>query len=235
VHYLFKGIIFNFVGFTYVLRLIYGFFFFLFYRPQFYLDDLIDTAERLLNTRVIGYGQRGALEPLAKAYSDYEKHSQALPNFHDLRDFYALIKRLSKDEMTPENIQMALARNFGGTENHAKLCEKYFGNVLRTFNNDNPWFYKPISIEKLIDSNLDDPDARHLMIIGKSDSIINLLTYQLKNKGLDPVVILGSQFPDDQDDYFYSVLGRIMVIYFHLRKIYLLSIYINVIYYLDVR
>jgi hypothetical protein len=201
------------------------------------LDDLVDTAERLLNTRVIGYEQRGTLEPLAKAYSDYEKNGQALPNFHGLRDYYALIKRLSKDEMTPENIQMALARNFGGIENNAKLCEKYFGSVLRTFNNHNPWLYKPIPIEKLIDSNLDDPDARHLMVIGKSDSIVNLLTYQLKKRDLDPVVILGSQFPDDRDDYSYSILNRIMVNLFSSEKkfIYYACRYINIIYYLDVR
>ena len=113
--------------------------------------------------------------------------------------------------MTPENIQIALARNFGGTENNAKLCNNYFGNVLKTFNNQNSWFCEPIPIEKLIDSNLDD-DARHLMVIGKSDSIVDLLTYQLRRKNLDPVVILGSQFPDDQGDYSYSILNRIMVI-----------------------
>ncbi|PKY27156.1 hypothetical protein RhiirB3_477801 [Rhizophagus irregularis] len=179
-------------------------------RPQFSLDDLVCTAERLLNTRVIDYGQRGALEPLAKSYMDYEKNGQALPNFHGLRDYYALVKRLSLDEMTPENIQMALARNFGGTENN-KLCEKYFGNVLKTFNNHKPWFYKQIPVEKLIDSNLDDPDARHLVVIGKSVSIVNLLTEKLKRRDLDPVVILGSQFPDDRDDYSYSVLSRIMM------------------------
>ncbi|GBC14823.1 hypothetical protein GLOIN_2v1781959 [Rhizophagus irregularis DAOM 181602=DAOM 197198] len=179
-------------------------------RPQFSLDDLVDTTERLLNTRVIGYGQRDALEPLAKAYMDYEKNGQALPNFHGLRDYYALVKQLSLDEMTPENIQVALARNFGGTENN-KLYEKYFGGVLKTFNNHKPWFYKQISVKKLINSNLDDSDARHLMVIGKSDSIVNLLTYQLKRRDLDPVVILGSQFPDDQDDYSYSVLSRIMM------------------------
>ncbi|PKY63567.1 hypothetical protein RhiirA4_493007 [Rhizophagus irregularis] len=105
---------------------------------------------------------------------------------------------------------MALARNFGGTENK-KLYEKYFGNVLKTFNNHKSWFYKQIPVEKLIDSNLDDPDAHHLMVIGKSDSIVNLLTYQLKRRDLDPVVILGSQFPDDQDDYSYSVISRIMM------------------------
>src|ERR1043165_6191384 len=123
--------------------------FFFLYRPQFDLDDLVDTAERLLNTQIIGPGQRGALEPLAKAYSDYEKDGQAHPNFHGLRDYYALVKRLSLDEMTPENIQMALARNFGGTENNVKLCNKYFGDVLKTFNNQNSWLCEPIPIEKL--------------------------------------------------------------------------------------
>ncbi|PKC59724.1 hypothetical protein RhiirA1_492293 [Rhizophagus irregularis] len=179
-------------------------------RPKFNLDDLVDTAERLLNKRVVG-SQRGALRPLAEAYSNYEKYGQALPNFHDLRDYYALVKRFSLYEMTPENIQMALARNFGGTENHVKLCEKYFWNVLKMFNNHEPWLYKQIPIEQLIASNLDDSDARHLMVIGKSDSIINLLTYQLRMRALDPVVILGSQFPDDRDDYYYSVLKRIMM------------------------
>jgi hypothetical protein len=141
---------------------------------------------------------------------DYEQSVQALPNFHGLRDYYALVKRLSLDEMTPENIQMALARNFGGTEND-RLYDKYFGNELRTFDNHQPWFYTPIPIVKLIDSNLDDLDARHLMVIGKSDSIVNFLTYQLKQRYLDPVVMLGSQFPGDQDDYYYNVLRRIMV------------------------
>ncbi|PKC05361.1 hypothetical protein RhiirA5_485721 [Rhizophagus irregularis] len=179
-------------------------------RPQFDLDDLVDTAERLLNKRVDG-SQRGALRPLAKAYLNYEKHGQSLPNFHGLRDYYALVKRLSLCEMTPENIQMALTRNFGGTENHVKLCENYFGYVLKMFNNHKPWLYKRIPIEQLITSNLDDSDARHLMVIGKSDSIVNLLTYQLRKRDLDPVVILGSQFPDDKEDYYYSVLRIIMM------------------------
>ena len=111
---------------------------FFFFRPQFALDDLVDTAERLLNT-VIGHGQRAALELLAKAYSDYEQNGQDLQSFHGLRDYYSLVKRLSMDEMTPENIQMALARNFGGTEDNVKSCNKYFGDVLKIFNNNNSW------------------------------------------------------------------------------------------------
>ena len=165
------------------------------YRPQFGIDDLVDTAERLLDTNV-GYSQKAALNLLANAYLNYEKHGQYLPNFHGLRDYYSLVKRLSMGEMTPENIQMALARNFGGTEDNAKLCNEYFGDVLKTFNYQNPWICEPVPIERLIDSNLDERDTRHLMAIGKSDSIVDLLAYQLKRKNLDPVVILGSQYYD---------------------------------------
>ncbi|UZO24837.1 uncharacterized protein OCT59_017131 [Rhizophagus irregularis] len=180
-------------------------------RPQTNLDDLVDTAECLLNTRVIGHGQKVALEFLAKAYSNFEKYDQALSSFHGLCDYYALVKRLSINEMTPENIQMALARNFGGTQNHVKLCEKYFGNVLEILNNHNSWPYKQIPIKQLIDSNLNDSDARHLMVIGKSGSIVDLLTYHLRKRNLDSVVILGSQFPNDRDDYSYNVLNRIIM------------------------
>jgi hypothetical protein len=212
VHYLFRGII-LYYNFWKLEKIYFKLSKLSLSRPQFGINDLVDTAERLLSTKIVGTGQRAALELLAKAYSDYEQNGQDFPNFHGLRDYYSLVKRLSMDEMTPENIQMALARNFGGTENNAKLCNIYFGDVLKTFNHHSPWFYEPIPIEKLIDSNLDERDTRHLMVIGKSDSIVDLLTYQLRRKNLDPVVILGSQFPDDQGDYSYSVLNRIMVIF----------------------
>ncbi|RGB33408.1 hypothetical protein C1646_816080 [Rhizophagus diaphanus] len=180
-------------------------------RPQFNWNNLVDTAERLLNKRAIASDQGGALRPLAEAYSNFEKHGQFSSNFHGLRDYYVLVKYLSLNEMTAENIQMALAHNFRGTDNHVKLCNNYFGNVLKMFNSHKPWTYKQIPIEQLIVSNLKDTDARHLMVIGKSDSIVNLLTYQLRRRDLDPVIILGSQFPDDQEDYYYSVLRRIML------------------------
>ena len=49
------------------------------------------------------------------------------------------------------------------------------------------------------------------MVIGRSESIMNILNYELQQKQLDTVIILGSQFPNDQDDYFYNILDRIMV------------------------
>ncbi|CAG8702997.1 17315_t:CDS:2, partial [Racocetra persica] len=188
-------------------------------RPKFGRNDLVDTAVRLLSPRIETNETneiqtnitRVSLEPLADAYSTYEQTGQEFANFHGLRDYYALVKSLSKTELTPKNIQKALTRNFGGTDKTQELCEKYFAQVLRNFNQQREWEYMPLPIEDLINANLDDKDARHLMVIGKSDSIVNWLTYKLRNRNLDPVVIMGSQFPDDQDDYAYSVLSRIMM------------------------
>jgi hypothetical protein len=140
---------------------------------------------------------------------DYEQHCQGLPNFYGLRDYYSLIKRLSTStEFTLENIRMTLARNFGGMENNDKLWEKYFKNIVRIFNDNNSWSYKPI---QLIQSNLEDPDSRHLMIIGKNEATISLLVDQLQKSQMKPLVIIGSQFPDDRKEYYYDVLKKIIV------------------------
>jgi hypothetical protein len=182
-------------------------------RPKFELEDLTDTASRLLIKSENSQISIASLNLLAQSYLNYEQNGQdKLPNFHGLRDYYSLVKSLSQySSLTPENIQMALIRNFGGVDNIRQLIEKYFGQVIRYFNSSKEFNYKHIPIGDLINANLEDKDARHLMVIGKSDSIVNLLNYQLRKKGLDPVIILGSQFPEDQDDYSYSVLSRIMM------------------------
>ncbi|CAG8461964.1 10472_t:CDS:10, partial [Acaulospora colombiana] len=179
-------------------------------RPKLGQEDLIDIAVRLLDK---GTEQipRSSLAPLAKAYSEYEREGQELPNFHGLRDYYALVKSLSLVDLTPEHIQVALARNFGGTGKQQELCEEYFGEVIALFNRNQSWAYNAVPIDYLINANLEDSSARHLMVIGKSESIVNLLTYQLREKGLDPVIIFGSQFPNDRDDYSYTILSRIMM------------------------
>ncbi|CAG8504474.1 12432_t:CDS:10, partial [Gigaspora rosea] len=138
---------------------------------RFDLDDLVDTAVRILDNKISGHIQRASLYPLAKAYSTYEQEGQIIPNFHGLRDYYAFIKSLSLNDLTPENIQMSLARNFGGTNNFSEICQKYFGNAIIEFNNHRSCAYNPIPTEQLMHLNLDDEGARHLMIIGKSDSI----------------------------------------------------------------
>ncbi|CAG8463692.1 16813_t:CDS:10 [Gigaspora rosea] len=142
-------------------------------RPKFDRNDLVDTAVRLLSPKIETDEiqtniSKVSLEPLADAYSIYEQTGQEFANFHGLRDYYALVKSLSMAELTPKNIQKALTRNFGGTDKTQELCEKYFAQVLRNFNQQREWEYIPIPIEDLINANLDDKNARHLMVIEKA-------------------------------------------------------------------
>jgi len=186
-------------------------------RPKFDVDDLVETAIRLLenNSASEFKNYEASLTRFAEAYSEYEANGQEeFPNFHGLRDYYALVKNLSNKEMTPENIYLALERNFGGIKKHTENCLKYFNPVIKAYNDHKSWTYDPIPIDVLINENLESEGSRHLMVIGKSDSIVNILTYQLHGRNLDPVVIFGSQFPEDKDDYYYSILNKIMVIDF---------------------
>ncbi|PKK68874.1 hypothetical protein RhiirC2_867041 [Rhizophagus irregularis] len=185
-------------------------------RPKFDLDDLIETAVRLLDKNNLELSsseiknQKVKLKPFAEAYSEYEvKGQNEFSNFHGLRDYYALVKNLSDKEMTPKNIHLALARNFGGIKKHTETCLEYFEPVIKNFNEHKSWTYEQIPTSILINDNLTSEGSRHLMVIGKSDSIVNILTYQLRE--MNPVVILGSQFPEDRDDYSYSILSRIMM------------------------
>ncbi|CAG8490949.1 4682_t:CDS:10 [Ambispora gerdemannii] len=163
-------------------------------RPKFDRDDLLETSKILLGNKADNFNQ-SKYEFLADAYLAYEKdqdQNPVYPNFH------------------ASKIQEGLVRNFGGTEKTQELCEKYFGRVLRSFNG-NTYDYRSIPVDELINANLDDKNARHLMVIGKSDSLIDILAYQLRQRNLNPVVICGSQFPDDKEDYSYAVLKRIMM------------------------
>ncbi|CAG8589706.1 30140_t:CDS:10, partial [Racocetra persica] len=189
-------------------------------RPEFKEKDLIDTAKRILG----GKADSTKFNALANSYLFYEK-AQPIANFHGLRDYYSLVKSLGKEKLTPEFIQMALLRNFGGTDRMDDLCQRHFNDVINAFHGRPINKYMKFSVEDLIRANLEDKSARHLMVIGKSNSIVNLLTYKLRkwNKeladkdskfdtNLEPVVIYGSQFPNDFDgDYQYSVLCRIMM------------------------
>ncbi|CAG8459689.1 1476_t:CDS:10, partial [Ambispora leptoticha] len=155
-------------------------------RPKFDRADLLETSRRILGKRF-----QKKYEFLADAYLEYEKN-QIHPNFH------------------AKSLHEGLIRNFGGTEKTQELCKEYFGQVLNNLNGK-VYDLRQIPVDELINKNLEDKNARHLMVIGKSDSLIDILTYHLRQKQLDPVVICGSQFPDDQEDYAYAVLKRIMI------------------------
>ncbi|RIB10661.1 hypothetical protein C2G38_2205503 [Gigaspora rosea] len=90
---------------------------------------------------------------------------------------------------------MALSRNFGGTDQMDDLCQRYFNEVINAFYG-HP-INKPIkySVENLIKANLEDKNAHHLITMDKeltdTDSKFDM------DMDLEPVVIYGSQFPND--------------------------------------
>ncbi|CAG8732687.1 37525_t:CDS:10, partial [Gigaspora margarita] len=59
-------------------------------RPKFGINDLVDTAVRLLDSKLHNSITRSSLRPLAEAYSEYEGCGQSHSNFHGLRDYYGL-------------------------------------------------------------------------------------------------------------------------------------------------
>ncbi|CAG8470531.1 17412_t:CDS:2, partial [Cetraspora pellucida] len=164
-------------------------------RPLFAENDLIDTAKRLLRNNIKGiYNIDDFLRKLAKSYLE----SSGLLFF-------------SKEYKKHEEQARALARNFGGADNMDELCNTYFKPVLKQSHRYR-FEYVPIPVQELIDANFEEKNARNLMLIGNSNSIVTLQMYRLRRKGNEPVVIIGSQFADDIDggDYSYAILNRIM-------------------------
>ncbi|CAG8802880.1 21838_t:CDS:2, partial [Dentiscutata erythropus] len=84
-------------------------------RPKFNSNDLTLTASMLLGNKTKNGIADPILRQLADAYLDYEKN-QKYKNFHGLRDYYALVKSLSDSEQTMQSLELALIRNFGGTD-----------------------------------------------------------------------------------------------------------------------
>ena len=69
-----------------------------------------------------------------------------------------------------------------------------------------------IPVTTLIQENLADPKARHLMLITSGDSALGILKQNLSQSDKEIVTIFGSRFEDDMsDDYHYRMLSRIIL------------------------
>jgi len=151
---------------------------------------------------------RPTLKALADGYFNYQA-CQIVKNFHGLRDYYSLIKyisRLSQEESYDghENfIQRGLCRNFGGLAVDMNDIVKQFVKVPKHFR----W-----NVEDIIIDNIQDKLARHLMIITNGDSGLGILNKTLQSLARKLVVIFGSKFEEDQtEDYSYRILNRIIL------------------------
>ncbi|RUS21992.1 hypothetical protein BC937DRAFT_90712 [Endogone sp. FLAS-F59071] len=183
-------------------------------RPQLSLEDLVDTAMRVAwNDQIVFGPQKLQLQRIAQAYIEYEK-AQKHTNFHGLRDYYAFVKALGKygGSLSPSTLHFALARNFGGLDDKEPLWCR-FSPIIYDIPGDQIG-YQDISVLDVITSNLKDTiEGRHLMVIGNTGVVVGILQHVMTSQGLDPVVIYGSQLPDDQmtNDYSYGVLNKILM------------------------
>ncbi|KAG2374013.1 hypothetical protein C9374_011678 [Naegleria lovaniensis] len=167
-------------------------------RPDASIQDLQQTGLSILECfvkEVTDTDKEWVLE-VASAFHQYLLH-QSYQNFHGLRDYYSLIKFLAKsgyNGLNNELLKVGIERNFGGLDTN-EIIELIPRLASET----------PTPITDLVQLNLADKFARHLMVITNGDSALSLL----ENKA---EVVFGSKFQDDQtEEYNYRVLSRIIL------------------------
>jgi hypothetical protein len=126
------------------------------------------------------------IENLASAYSDLKLHLKArkpeYQDFYGLRDFYHLIKIVSRKianganmnrEQLIQNVKISIERNFGGKLDAAKILGDKF--AQKQGFDDRYSFIPATPARELIRMNLEDRDARYLMLIGNPDVLTYLM------------------------------------------------------------
>jgi hypothetical protein len=180
-------------------------------RPEPTIDDLYETGYSLHwadgedNNHYLG---KKELRCLAEAYFEYQDQ-QTHANFHGLRDYYSLIKSLTGCSNFQE-INISLQRNFGGLPGEVSNIQKIFLDKLKKLMISSAQVIIPVT--QLIKKNLEDPHARHLMLITSGDSAIGILKQSLAQLGKETVTIYGSRFEEDlSEEYNYRILSRIIL------------------------
>ena len=182
-----------------------------------YLSRTDPTKDELANvaiaiTRVVNANiDNEQLNQLACAYNEYIE-LQPRANFHGLRDFYSMIKCIVKEIGSNReiNVQLvigkALQRNFNGTIENFEFSKKIFTKFLN-FSFDNN-----VTTWNLIEENVCDETARHLMIVNRGDTAIESLKKLLSSLGRQFYIIHGSSFENDQtEEYSYRMLKEIIL------------------------
>ena len=123
----------------------------------------------------------------------------------------SLVKSMGAKVVDADNydevLVQCLARNFSGLpvdEAHSTTA-RYF---LRSMRGK----VEPVAAISLIQQNLVDRDARHLLVATKAGSALQILEDDIRGKGRPLTVIHGSQFESDQSpDYSYRILSQIIL------------------------
>lgn len=187
-------------------------------RPDPTPEDLLTTGNAILKTFARSIGEYN-MKLLAQHYSDYYQ-GQLHPNFHGLRDYYSLLKYIGRHhqssdgalaDITPVLVR-GLLRNFGGLgeeETQRMIVEQFHARAPRGI--------LPIS---LVEDNLADETARHLLIATEGDAALEAVFGALAKEGRPVSAIHGSKFPDDESvEYAYQVRVESFLVQFDCRPL----------------
>ncbi|XP_078659777.1 uncharacterized protein LOC144904631 [Branchiostoma floridae x Branchiostoma belcheri] len=202
-------------------------------RPEPDKTDLYKTGKSLAQAALeraypggkeLTVSQDNALNALAEAYFEYEE-KQTYKNFHGLRDYYSLIKCICLPEhvnagavvMPQFNLKVlkrGLLRNFGGLPTERDTIMETFQQKLKALHIDLD--EENLDVKQLIQDNLRDKQARHLMLITSGDSAVGILEQMIRDSEdlncREKVTIFGSHLDDDlSENYDYRTLSRIIL------------------------
>ncbi|CAD7957434.1 unnamed protein product [Amoebophrya sp. A120] len=174
------------------------------YRSPPTIEDLTLTAEGMIQTAQL----RMYLKSLAEAFHAIYQN-QPRQDFWGLREFYSTVrvvngelkqreKRGEPQSLDADCLMKTVLRNFGGCvqQDMERNIENFFRKVGMRAEDG-----KRYSVVELIQQNLEESDARHLMLLTKNNSALRLLfdsgviSYEQETE-----ILFGSSFPDDQSD-----------------------------------
>eukprot|EP01130_Rhizamoeba_saxonica_P005883 TRINITY_DN2328_c0_g2_i1.p1 TRINITY_DN2328_c0_g2~~TRINITY_DN2328_c0_g2_i1.p1 ORF type:complete len:3185 (-),score=755.13 TRINITY_DN2328_c0_g2_i1:18-8699(-) len=169
-------------------------------RPEPSVEDLKLTAMGIISSQHL----QASLQSLAEAYYTIY-HNQTKADFFGLRDYYHLIKYLMRNldhTLTPELLDSALQRNFGGIPSEMEMIYDEFFSRVGLPRKRRTEDEKASNVVDIIQSNLDDRDARHLMLLTQNDAALQLLFDQEILDHENTVILFGSDFPADHSDLY---------------------------------
>ena len=172
------------------------------FRIETNAEELRQTAKAIdIDNRVEG----NIIDQLVTFFlkvKEIEKKQNTCQDLHGLRDFFALIKQISKNP-EKENIEYhAILKNFGGLPKEKEKDLTCIESVATEVGIEIQ-IVKPTTVDMITES-LKDDDVRHLMIISEDDSALHVFP-KVINRNYE--FFLCSKFQDDQsEEYKYRVL-----------------------------
>ncbi|OUM60841.1 hypothetical protein PIROE2DRAFT_13322 [Piromyces sp. E2] len=141
-----------------------------------------------------------------------------IKEFHGTRDFYHLIKTVSKlfikNSFPKDKIEIShilnesIERNFGGLDHSIKIFKDILKLHFEKINNTSNY-----DVMDCINNNINDVKSRYLLVVTKSSINQFLITLILEQLGKNYVFYYGSNFEEDINKGYYSakILNKIQI------------------------